>query len=348
MGSSSSVSTSSAAPSATAPAIATTRPVVKEIPAPAPAQPSSVGHRNGECWLDSDGNPIQSHGGGMLVHEGWYYWYGEHRGGELRDIGGRKRRAAVGISCYCSPDLLAWENLGVVLPAVDDPTHDLYVGSVIERPKVVFNTDTEKFIMWLHVDSPDYKAARAGVAVADSPRGPFQYLESFRPNGFESRDQTVFRDDDNIAYHFAASDDNQNTMISRLSDDYLRPSGKHSKRLLGRSMEAFAVCKRGGQYWMVASGCTGWTPNEARSCVADDILGEWQERGNPCVGTEADTTFKGQSAFIIPDTVARRDPILMLDLWRPKDLATSGYIWLPIVWTGARMIVSYQDIFQKQ
>jgi hypothetical protein len=36
--------------------------------------------------------------------------------------------------------------------------------------------------MWLHVDSTDYQAARSGVAVSDTPTGPFEYLGSFRPN----------------------------------------------------------------------------------------------------------------------------------------------------------------------
>ena len=54
--------------------------------------------------------------------------------------------------------------------------------------------------MWMHIDSPDYSKAEAGVAIADSPTGPFKYLDGFRPNGTMSRDQTVFVDDDGTAY----------------------------------------------------------------------------------------------------------------------------------------------------
>ncbi len=28
----------------------------------------------GEVWKDTDGNPINAHGGGLLYHEGTYYW----------------------------------------------------------------------------------------------------------------------------------------------------------------------------------------------------------------------------------------------------------------------------------
>ena len=52
------------------------------------------------------------------------------------------------------------------------------------------------FVMWAHVESADYSMACAGVAVADSPVGPFVYQGSFRPNNAMSRDQTVFVDDD--------------------------------------------------------------------------------------------------------------------------------------------------------
>ena len=65
---------------------------------------------------------------------------------------------------------------------LDDPEHDLHCDKVIERPKVIYNQATKKFVMWLHVDSVDYKAARSAVAVSDRPTGPFKYLGSFRPN----------------------------------------------------------------------------------------------------------------------------------------------------------------------
>ena len=37
---------------------------------------------SGEVWLDTSGNPINAHGGGMLYHNGKYYWYGEYKKGK--------------------------------------------------------------------------------------------------------------------------------------------------------------------------------------------------------------------------------------------------------------------------
>lgn len=83
--------------------------------------------------------------------------------------------------------------------------HDLHPSKVLERPKVVYNKKTGKFVMWAHVESADYSKACAGVAVSDSPVGPFIYQGSFRPNNAMSRDQTVFVDDDGRAYQFYSS-----------------------------------------------------------------------------------------------------------------------------------------------
>lgn len=38
-----------------------------------------------------------------------------------------------------------------------------------------------------------YRLASAGVAISDSPTGPFTYLRSFRPHGQECRDMTIFK-----------------------------------------------------------------------------------------------------------------------------------------------------------
>ena len=37
------------------------------------------GIASGKVWRDTDGNVINAHGGGILFHEGKYYWFGEHR-----------------------------------------------------------------------------------------------------------------------------------------------------------------------------------------------------------------------------------------------------------------------------
>jgi beta-xylosidase len=317
----------------------------------------------GLVWRDSGGNPINAHGGGMLFSEGVYHWYGEFKTGKtyLPDCNkswGGTRVDTVGVSCYSSTNLCDWKNEGVVLTAsTNDPQSDLYYTKVLERPKVIYNKRTKEFVMWMHIDNASYAAARCGVAVSDQPAGPFRYLGSFRPDakvwpenageadkvpsatnylardfnkGQMARDMTVFVDEDEKAYLFYSSEENPTMHVSLLSEDYLHLVGKYRRILMGRSMEAPAVFKHGGKYYLIASGCSAWAPNAARSAVADNILGPWTELGNPGEGAGADTTFKSQGTFVVP--VQGRDGsfIFMADRWSQWNLSDSRYVWLPL------------------
>jgi beta-galactosidase len=319
--------------------------------------------RPGEVWLDTAGKPINAHGGGLLFHNGVYYWYGEIKEGKTytppqNARWGGTRVDVVGVSCYSSKDLLNWKSEGNVLPA--KPDTDLDPKRVLERPKVVYNAKTKKFVLWFHADSLTYGAAKVGIAVANSPTGPFTYLGSFRPNkgqwpinfteqdkadpkslvvrdfakGQMSRDLTIFVDDDGKAYLFAASEGNPTMHVSELTDDYLGLTGKYARIFVGRSMEAPAVFKRNGKYYIIASDCTGWAPNAARSAVADSIWGPWTELGNPCRGPEAEITFRGQSTYVLPVAGKPGEFIFMADRWNKDDLADSRYLWLPITFTA--------------
>ena len=111
---------------------------------------------SGEIWNDTDGNPINAHGGGILYHEGTYYWYGEYKLGKtvLPEWATWEcfRTDVSGVSCYSSKDLSTWKFEGLVLPAVkNDTLHDLHPSQVLERPKVVYNKATKKFVMWMHI-----------------------------------------------------------------------------------------------------------------------------------------------------------------------------------------------------
>jgi len=333
--------------------------------------------RPGQIWNDTVGKPINAHGGGILFHGGVYYWYGELKEGrtylaKVNKAWGGTRVIAGGVSCYSSTNLYDWKNEGLALPSVaDDPDHDLACENVIERPKVVYNAKTKKFVMWLHQDSPNYAAARSGVAVSDAPTGPFKYLGSFRPNagvwpinvttyekkpdeenflardfrdGQMSRDMTLFVDDDGKAYQLYASEGNPTMQVSLLTDDYLQPAGKYARIFIGRSMEAPAVFKRNGKYYLIASGCTGWDPNTARSAVADNIFGPWTELENPCRGENADNTFFCQSTFVFPVAGQTNQFIAMFDRWNKWNLQDSRYVWLPLEFqTDGKPLVRWRD-----
>jgi hypothetical protein len=135
--------------------------------------------RSGELWPDDKGVHINAHGGGLLVVGDVTYWFGEHKiGGEAGN------RAQVGVRVYSSKDLYNWKDEGIALPVSDDPKSEIAKDCIIERPKVIFNAKTGKYVMWFHLEfrGQGYHTARAAVAVADKPTGPYTYLHSLRIN----------------------------------------------------------------------------------------------------------------------------------------------------------------------
>lgn len=133
----------------------------------------------GENWPDNKGVHINAHGGGVLFHNGTYYWFGEHK------IEGKKgNQAWVGVHCYSSQNLTDWKDEGIALPVSKDTESPIVEGCVIERPKVIYNAVTRKFVMWFHLElkGQGYKAAKTGVAVADNVTGPYTFLKAVNPN----------------------------------------------------------------------------------------------------------------------------------------------------------------------
>lgn len=326
-----------------------------------------------DVWPDNNGVHINAHGGGVLFHEGVYYWFGEHK------IAGRRGNSAqVGVHCYSSSDLYNWTDEGIALPVSEDRSSEIVRGCIIERPKVIYNAKTEKFVMWFHLElrRRGYEAARTGLAVSDNVTGPYTYLRSVRPNaGFEpvngvqqttmpngvdyyhrdfeggqmSRDMTLFVDDDDKAYHIHASEENYTLHISELTEDYLDFTRRYARVLPGGHNEAPAICKYQGRYYMITSGCTGWAPNEARSMVADNIFGPWKMLGNPVRGVNPhnglgpEKTFGAQSTFILPVQGKKDAFIAMFDIWRPRNPIDGTYIWLPVEFINEKIIIPWRD-----
>jgi hypothetical protein len=307
--------------------------------APAMSRPPQQLYHQAVPWLDTDRQPINAHGAGIVAHQNTYYLYGELKAGKTELVPGQGwecyRVPAGGVTCYSSHDLLNWHNEGMALaPNTTNPLHDLHTSKVIERPKVIYNDRTKLFVMWLHVDSKTYGYSQAGVATSNSPTGPFEYRGSVQPNGQMVRDLTLFKDDDGRAYLIFASENNATMHVVQLTDDYLAPTAHDKRILVNQSREAPALFKYRGLYYLLTSGCTGWAPNAATYAVAKTPLGEWEQHGNPCVGPGADTTFGGQGTFVLPVPGSPSEFIFLTDRWNKTDLEASQYAWLRLEMAG--------------
>lgn len=288
----------------------------------------------GAVWYDEKGEVINAHGGGILLVGKTWYWFGEKR----------NAHQSQGVNVYSSKDLYHWKYEGVALSQSGDPQSDITVGCVMERPKVIYNAKTKKYVMWFHLElkGQGYKAARAAVAVSDKVTGPYTFIKSFRPNDNMSRDMTLFVDDDNKAYEIYASRENYDMRIVELSDDYMSPTGK-DKMIFSLHREAPAIFKYNKKYYLITSACTGWAPNKAGMHVADSLFGEWAFLGNPLHGEGADSTYGAQSTYILPVAGKKATFIFIADKWNPKDLKDSRYIWLPIQFKNNQPYIEWAD-----
>lgn len=297
--------------------------------------------KNGQIWLDTDGNPIQAHGGCIIEHKGTYYWYGEFKG--VDNYPGKCQTPALGMGCYSSKDLVNWKNEGLAFETDKENSESpMHISKVFERPKVIYNEKTDKFIMWAHIDSKDYTFAATGIAVSDSPTGPFKFVEAKQPNRQDCRDMTIFKDVDGTAYLVHSTDWNKTLDIARLNDTYTDVDGLYVSVMKDQLREAPALVYHNGMYYMVTSGCSGWNPNSALFSICPNLLGQWKLIDNPCEGPNYRQTFFGQSTYIF--SVNGKDYI-MFDHWKPNDLKTSGYSILPISYDEAAhtMTITWQD-----
>ncbi|CQR55928.1 hypothetical protein PRIO_3525 [Paenibacillus riograndensis SBR5] len=196
--------------------------------------------------------------------------------------------------------------------------------------------------MWMHLDNPTRTYAGAGVAVSDTPQGPFSFLHAKKPNRLDSRDMTLFQDTDGKVYLVHSANYNRTLYISELTDDYCDVTGLTFPVLEDQMREAPALMKRDEKYYMITSGCTGWEPNSALYAESEYLFNSWRLIDNPCEGPNYRQTFFGQSTYIF---YVNGQPYLMLDHWVPHNLQGSGYSILPVTSEKGLLTVKWKDEF---
>ena len=290
-----------------------------------PQTPTTQTITPGAVWHDTAGQVIQAHGAGMLQVGKTFYWFGEDKtDGYLFQ----------NVNCYASTDLAHWTLQGRALTRQADG--DLGPNRVVERPKVLYNPRTRTYVMYLHIDSTDYKEAKVGVASSRTPAGPYTYLGSFRPSGHQSRDMTVFADTDGTQY-LVYEDRERGVALARLT-----ASGygvEEEVALIPHAYEAPAVIKAAGTYYLLGSHLSGWNTNPNQYATAPALAGPWSEFKD--VAPPQTNTYNSQTAFILPVVGTQATTYVYLgDRWNPKNLTDSRYIWLPLAVGGGKMTLA--------
>ncbi len=273
--------------------------------------------RPGEPWLDSNGQRIQAHGGGITVWKGVYYWFGEDRS-QTNDPDKRY------VACYSSRDLVRWKFRRQVL-ALADPEH-LGPHWVLERPKVFANSRTRKFVMYAHLDDSHYKFARVMVAVSNRIDSQYTFVKSFRPLDQESRDIGHFVDDDGSAYLIFESRPTKGFFIARLTSDFMNVE---KTAFIPAPLEGGALVHFGGLYYVVGSHMTGWRPNPNVYATAPAITGPWSDFSE--LAPPEANNYESQSTMLLKVAGSKTTTVIFMgDIWRPRELWDSRYSWMPL------------------
>lgn len=332
--------------------------------------------RPGQVWLDTEGKRIQAHGGSIIVVDDTYYWYGENK--EKTD--GVNGIWHWGVRCYASKDLYNWEDKGIIIPPdPDDENSSLNPKSCMDRPHIIYNEKTKKYVCWLKIMN-GYNYQTETVLVADNILGPYTKVkEGLRPLGMSAGDFDLAVAEDGKAYYYFERVHTE-TICADLTDDYTDVTGFYSTHFPRQHppyvREATAHFFRKGKHYLLTSGTTGYLPNPSEIAVADTWHGPYKVLENPHVNDSTLTSFHSQisSVFKVP---GKKDLyIACADRWLPNNMdkeypvyekmfnaifngeefdfslmgeepiqntSIADYVWLPIYFEGDKVHIYWRD-----
>ena len=276
--------------------------------------------RPGQPWLDTQGNRIQAHGGSVIHIDGTYYWYGENK--EKTD--GKNGIWTYGVRAYSSQDLYNWEDKGLIIPPVlTDDSSSLHPSSMMDRPHIIFNKMTQKYVCWMKIMRKDGRQTET-IMTADQFLGPYELVrENIQPLGMNAGDFDLAVAPDGKAYYYFERVHSE-TICADLTADYTDVTGYYSTHFPREYppfvREATAHFLRRGRHYLVTSGTTGYLPNPSEVAVADTWHGPYQVLGNPHPDDRSNTSYHSQisSVFKVP---GKKDLyIACADRWLPREM----------------------------
>lgn len=224
---------------------------------------------NLQSRTDTDGSIIDAHDGRIVKFGDKFYWYGTAYEG----TSGFARTHY--FQCYSSSDLMTWKKEGKLVENL--PSGYYY------RPHVIYNKKTKKYVLWYNW-YPVLWDGKFGVAVSDTPTGPFKIVDDdvkVQNSKYGVGDFGLFVDDDNTAYIAYNTIEGHKGSIEKLSSDY-RKSTFENSGFITEGCEAGAIFKRNGIYYMLTdyTCCFCTEGSGVRVYVSDNPMKGYKQKNN--------------------------------------------------------------------
>lgn len=273
--------------------------------------------RPGQVWLDTDGSRIQAHGGSILAVGDTYYWYGENK----EKTTGQDRIWHWGVRCYSSKDLYNWKSEGIIIPPrPEEPESPLHPFAMMDRPHILYNERTKKYVAWLKImgEPPCF-----AVLQADGILGPYEMVNpKLNPCGLPVGDFDLAVDDNTKEAYLISQKPHTAIYIVKLNADYTDAEGDYSEHFPHTAppdaREAPAHFVRNGFHYLLTSGTTGYHPNPSEASMAKEWHGPYTVQGDPCVGDRTKTTFNSQISSVFRHPKKKDLYIALGDRWLPE------------------------------
>lgn len=331
----------------------------------------------GRPWLDTEGKRIQAHAGSVIYIDGTYYWYGENK----EKTTGKTEIYHWGVRCYSSKDLYNWKDEGIIIPPEpDNPESTLHPARSMDRPHILYNEKTKKYVCWLKIMNRDGTQAST-ILTADHILGPYTKIkEGLRPLGMSAGDFDLVIAEDGKAYYYFERVHSE-MICADLNDEYTDVTGYYSTHFPQPYppfvREAPAHFRRNGKHYLVTSGTTGYFPNPSEVAIADSWHGPFKILGDPHPNDESRTSYHSQISCIFKVEGKKDLYVAIADRWTTEhldfkyeeyaklfeqffitkdpelakekalqvDINTSiaDYVWLPFRFDGEMAYLDWQD-----
>jgi hypothetical protein len=280
-----------------------------------------------------------------------FYWYGENKDHTT----GMDKIRSWGVRCYKSDDLYNWEDLGLIIPPdTEDPNSPLHPTQALDRPHILYNAETKKYVCWIKLLWGKHQTR--SVLVADAITGPYKMVKTnIMPVGMGAGDfDMVVCPDDGKAYMYFERVHSE-LICADLTPDYLDFTGYYTTHFprLGPPFvrEAPAYFKRHGKHYMATSGTTSYFPNPSEIAVADTYHGPFTLLGDLHPSDRSRSSFNTQISSIFKHPKKKDLYIALGDEWigpRTDELFLSGKAVRLVESAFEKMFITHEPLTAEE